>query len=179
MDAFAISICKGLAVRKATLKHCCLAGLYFGGFQAGMPLLGFILGVQFKEYITRIDHWVVFFMLSLIGINMIRESFKKEECDCEITPVSEVNPFEYKAMLLLATATSIDALAVGITFAFLEVNIIWAVIFIGIITFLFSVAGIKIGNVFGDKYKSKAELSGGIILLCMGIKIVLDHTGIL
>ncbi len=174
MDAFAVSICKGLALRKVTFKECAKVGLYFGGFQAGMPVIGFILGVQFKDYITSIDHWIAFILLAIIGINMVKESLSKDDEE-EI----EESDLSFKSMLILSIATSIDALAVGITFAFLKVNIIPAVIFIGIITLIISMCGVKIGNIFGDKFKSKAELLGGIILICIGLKILLEHTGII
>jgi len=171
MDAFAVSVCKGLSVKKLEKKHCLLAGLYFGGFQALMPLLGFFFGVQFEDMIASIDHWIAFVLLGIIGGRMIKEAASKsEELD---------GSFDVKTMLLLAIATSIDALAVGVTFAFLQVQIVPAVSFIGITTFLLSAAGIKIGNVFGLKYKSKAELAGGMILIFMGVKILLEHLGIL
>ena len=148
------------------------AGLYFGGFQALMPLLGYLLGMRFQHLIESFDHWIAFVLLVLIGGNMIRESFGKEE--------EELNAsFGPKTMLPLAVATSIDALAVGVTFAFLQVQIVPAVGFIGIITFLFSFVGVKIGNIFGTRYKSKAELVGGIILIVIGIKILLEHLGVL
>lgn len=170
MDAFAVSICKGLSVRKLQVKHALTAGLYFGGFQALMPLIGYFLGTQFQSLITDIDHWIAFVLLSLIGFNMVRESFgESERLDAS---------FRFKTMLPLAIATSIDALAVGVTFAFLQVQIIPAVSFIGVITFVFSAVGIKIGNVFGAKYKSKAELLGGVVLILMGIKILLEHLGL-
>lgn len=171
MDAFAVSICKGLSVQKVSVKHMLIAGLYFGGFQALMPALGYLLGIQFQTLITSVDHWIAFILLGLIGFNMIRESRSQEEC-CNAS-------FNFKTMLPLAVATSIDALAVGISFAFLQVNIIPAVCAIGVTTFLFSAAGVKIGNVFGTKYKSKAELFGGVILILMGLKILLEHLGIL
>lgn len=167
MDAFAVSICKGLSMPKMQWKNALLAGIYFGGFQALMPLIGYLLGSGFQDKITSIDHWIAFLLLGFIGINMVRES--REEAE-------EVDPsFDMKTMLLLAIATSIDALAVGVTFAFLKVNILAAVCFIGIVTFCFGVAGIKIGNVFGTRYKSKAELAGGVILILMGLKILLEH----
>lgn len=178
MDAFAVSVCKGLSVRKAGVKECCIAGLYFGGFQALMPAIGYFLGVQFKEYITNIDHWIAFILLGIIGFNMIRES-REKDCDEDGVYSREENPFAVKTMLLMAVATSIDALAVGITLAFLNVDLIASVSFIGIITFLLSGAGVRIGNVFGTRYKSKAELAGGIILIGMGLKILLEHLGIL
>lgn len=172
MDAFAVSICKGLAMSKITLKKAFVVGLWFGGFQALMPALGYFLGSQFQDKITAIDHWIAFILLAIIGINMIREACSD---DCETESAS----LDIRTMFLLAVATSIDALAVGITFAFLNVHIIAAVSFIGITTFIISAAGVKIGNVFGTKYKSKAELAGGIILILLGLKILLEHTGIL
>lgn len=177
MDAFAVAICKGLSVRKAGIKEMAKAGLWFGGFQGLMPLLGYFLGSTFEAYITKIDHWVAFVLLGLIGANMIKESLsKEEECCCE----EKGNSMGIKEMFTLAVATSIDALAVGITFALLpEVNIGAAVGFIGIITFTLSAAGIKIGNIFGVKFKSKAEFAGGLILILMGLKILLEHLGII
>lgn len=177
MDAFAVSICKGLCMRKVTVKKAGIVGLYFGAFQAGMPLLGYALGVQFQDRITALDHWIAFVLLGLIGANMIREALSKGEEDC-VCPTDEKEELGVKNMLLLAVATSIDALAVGVTFAFLKVQIIPAVSFIGIITFSLSAAGVKIGNVFGVRYKSKAELAGGIILILMGTKILLEHLGV-
>ncbi len=171
MDAFAVSVCKGLAMRKITVKKASIVGLWFGGFQALMPLLGYFLGVQFQDKITAVDHWIAFILLGIIGINMVREAMSG---DCENTSDS----LDVKTMFVLAVATSIDALAVGITFAFLQVDIIAAVIFIGVTTFILSAAGVKIGNVFGTKYKAKAELAGGIILILLGIKILLEHLGI-
>ena len=168
MDAFAVSVCKGLGMKKLNKKQALVIGLYFGGFQALMPLVGWILGIQFQKYITSIDHWIAFILLSLIGINMIRESGgEAENLDA---------CFTFKAMLPLAVATSIDALAVGVTFAFLKVQIIPAVSFIGITTVVISCAGVLIGNRFGAKYKSKAEIAGGIVLILMGVKILLEHT---
>ncbi|MCI9253192.1 MAG: manganese efflux pump [Lachnospiraceae bacterium] len=179
MDAFAVSICKGLCVPKAGIRECGTAGIYFGGFQAFMPLLGFLLGVQFKEYITSIDHWIAFILLGIIGINMLREARSKEE-DCEVcSSESTENPFSFKSMFPLAVATSIDALAVGVTLAFLQVEIFPAITFIGAVTFAISAAGIRIGNIFGIRWKSKAEFAGGIILICMGMKILLEHLGII
>ncbi|MBE6882061.1 MAG: manganese efflux pump [Oscillospiraceae bacterium] len=166
MDAFAVSICKGLSVGKIKSKHMILAGLWFGGFQALMPLIGFLLGSTFEQYIVSIDHWVAFILLGVIGYNMIKESHEEEHQDAS---------FAFKAMLVLAVATSIDALAVGVTFAFLKVDILLAVLLIGVTTFAFSAAGIKIGSVFGAKYKSKAELFGGIVLIAMGTKILIEH----
>lgn len=171
MDAFAVSVCKGLSVRTLKTKHCLTAGLYFGGFQAGMPLLGFLLGKQFEWLITSVDHWIAFVLLGLIGANMIRESFgKPDELDDSFSP---------KTMLPLAVATSIDALAVGVTFACLNVDIIPAISFIGATTFVLSAAGVKIGNVFGVKFKSKAEFAGGAVLILMGLKILLEHLEII
>ena len=174
MDAFAVAICKGLSLRKVSLKKCAKVGLYFGGFQGGMPLIGFILGVQFKDYIVSIDHWIAFILLSFIGINMIRESREKEDENvveglAEVA-VGEENELGFKNMIMLSIATSIDALAVGVTFAFLQVDIVPAVSFIGIVTFVLSMIGVKVGNIFGVKYKSKAEFVGGAILILMGIK---------
>ncbi len=166
MDAFAVSICKGLSVGKIKLKHMVLAGIWFGGFQALMPLIGYMLGSAFEQYIVSIDHWVAFIFLGVIGFNMIKESREEEHQDAS---------FAIKTMFILAVATSIDALAVGITFAFLRVDIILAVLLIGITTFAFSAAGIKIGSIFGSKYKSKAELFGGIVLIAMGTKILIEH----
>ena len=172
MDAFAVAICKGLSVERAEVKHCLITGLYFGGFQALMPLLGFFLGGKFQTLITRYDHWIAFVLLGFIGGNMIRESLDKEQ--------DELPPsFDVRAMLPLAVATSIDALAVGVTFAFLQVNILWAVTLIGLTTFAFSWAGVKVGNLFGAKFKSRAEFFGGVVLILMGIKILLEHLGVL
>ena len=172
MDAFAVSVCKGLSTRKLRMKHFLIIGAWFGGFQALMPVIGYLLGVQFKDKITAIDHWIAFILLGFIGVNMIRESLDKEE-SCPVAGV------DAKTMFPLAVATSIDALAVGITFAFLDVAIVPAASFIGIVTFVCSVFGVKAGNVFGMKYKSKAELAGGIILVLLGLKILLEHLGIL
>lgn len=172
MDAFAVSICKGLAMKKITLKKAGIVGLWFGGFQALMPFIGYLLGSQFEQYITAIDHWIAFVLLGLIGASMIKEAVSKDEDTAN-------DSLDIKTMFLLAVATSIDALAVGITFAFLQVDIVPAVSFIGITTFVCSAIGVKIGNVFGTKYKSKAEFAGGIILIVIGIKILLEHLGIL
>lgn len=170
MDAFAVSVCKGLSVQKMKLSHALTCGVYFGGFQGLMPLIGYLLGSQFEEAIVSIDHWVAFVLLGLIGLNMIKES---RDTDCETLDSS----FGVKAMIPLAVATSIDALAIGVTFAFLRVNIFWAVTFIGVITFTLSSIGVKVGNVFGARYKSKAEFTGGLILILMGTKILLEHLG--
>ncbi|MCB6991909.1 manganese efflux pump MntP family protein [bacterium 210820-DFI.6.37] len=172
MDALAVSICKGLSVRKIKPKHVIIIGLYFGGFQAIMPTAGYFLGKQFQSLITSVDHWIAFVLLALIGLNMIREARGGEE--------EELNDsFGVKTMLPLAVATSIDALAVGITFAFLRVEIAPAVSFIGATTFILSAIGLKIGNVFGMRYKAKAEFFGGIVLILMGVKILLEHLGFL
>lgn len=172
MDAFAVSICKGLATPKAKPVHMLTAGLWFGGFQALMPLIGYLLGTAFEKYVTKVDHWVAFILLCAIGVNMLRESFSKEESDAN-------SSFGFKTMFIMAVATSIDALAVGITLALLpDINIIAAVFFIGIITFLFSAMGIKLGNIFGARYKSKAEFAGGVILVILGLKILLEHLGV-
>ena len=178
MDAFAVSICKGLGAARAGVRECCIAGVYFGGFQAVMPLLGFLLGIRFKAYITRVDHWIAFILLGIIGINMVREGLRKEE-ETETCGRDGKAAFSPKAMFPLAVATSIDALAVGVTFAFLEVEIFAAISFIGTVTFVFSVLGIRIGNLFGIRFKSRAELAGGVILMGMGLKILLEHLGIL
>lgn len=172
MDAFAVSICKGLSTRKLSLKHALICGGYFGFFQGLMPSIGYLLGVQFKDKIESIDHWVAFILLVFIGINMLKEAFGDE--DEEMVP-----DFSFKTMLPLAVATSIDALAVGVTFAFLNVNLLKSVTIIAITTFIISMAGVKIGHVFGMKYKSKAEIAGGIILILIGVKILLEHLGIL
>ncbi len=172
MDAFAVAICKGLSVQKLQVKHMVLVGAYFGVFQAVMPLIGYFLGSQFQSYIVSVDHWIAFVLLAIIGLSMIREAVSKDE--------EEVNAsFDVKTMVLLAVATSIDALAVGVTFAFLNVDIVPAVSFIGIITFVLSMIGVKIGNVFGARFKSKAEIFGGIVLILIGGKILLEHLGIL
>ena len=173
MDAFAVSICKGLATKKVGVKHMLVVGLWFGGFQALMPLIGYFLGSTFEEYITRFDHWVAFVLLALIGGNMIREALSGEEEKAN-------DSLGVREMLTLAVATSIDALAVGVTFALLPgVNIAAAVSFIGVITFVISAAGIKVGNAFGTKCKSKAELAGGVILILIGLKILLEHLGVI
>ncbi len=173
MDAFAVSICKGLSVQKVSLRHAACAGLWFGGFQALMPLLGWLLGVQFQSAIERFDHWIAFVLLAILGINMIREAKSDEEEECCD------GSFAWKVMLPMAVATSIDALAVGVTFAFLQVNIIPAIIFIGITTFLFSAIGVRLGSVFGQRYQTAAQIFGGIILILMGLKILLEHLGVL
>ena len=172
MDAFAVAVCKGLALKEARPRHMALVGLWFGGFQALMPVLGYLVGVQFKDAITAVDHWIAFGLLAVIGGNMIREALSggEEAADSSLAP---------KNMLLLALATSIDALAVGVGFAFLDVNIGAAAGFIGAVTFVLSGAGMKVGSLFGAKYKNRAELAGGVILILLGTKILLEHLGVL
>ena len=168
MDAFAVSVCKGLATPKYKLKYSMICGAWFGGFQALMPAVGYLLGVNFKKYITAIDHWIAFVLLALIGFNMIREALKNDDEGADTS-------FTAKSMSLLAVATSIDALAIGITFAFLDVNIVAAVLFIGVCTFVISAAGVKIGSAFGTRFKSKAEIAGGAILIILGLRILVEH----
>ena len=171
MDAFAVSICKGLSTKDVRREHMVVTGLYFGGFQALMPLAGYLLGSRFQSMIQRVDHWIAFVLLALIGANMVRESQgEAEHLDDSFTPGT---------MLPLAVATSIDALAVGVTFAFLNVRIIPAAALIGVTTFALSAIGMRLGNVFGARYQARAELVGGIVLILMGVKILLEHTGIL
>lgn len=170
MDAFAVSICKGLTARQATLGRCLTAGAYFGGFQALMPLLGYLLGTRLEAFIVNVDHWIAFVLLGVIGFNMVREAGKQEEVDPSFDP---------GAMLPLALATSIDALAVGVTFACLRVEILPAIAIIGTTTLLLSGAGVKLGSVFGTRYKAGAELAGGVVLILMGTKILLEHTGLI
>ena len=173
MDAFAVSICKGLSMQKIDKKYTLCIGLFFGGFQALMPLTGYLLGSRFSGYIERFDHWIAFVLLALIGFNMIKESREEEE---EEKPYAGVN---FKELLILAVATSIDALAVGVSFAFLGVRIAPAVTLIGCTTFVLTLVGVWVGNLFGSRYKSRAELTGGIILILIGVKILLEHLGIL
>ena len=178
MDAFAVAVCKGLSMKKMGYRNALVTGLFFGGFQAIMPLAGYFLGSQFKAYITSVDHWIAFVLLSIIGIGMIRESrCGGNECEVCEGPDGTDDEFSLKNMTVLALATSIDALAVGVTFAFLQVDIVPAVLLIGIITFVLSFIGVKIGNVFGAKFEAKSELTGGIILIGMGVKILIDHLG--
>lgn len=174
MDAFAVSICKGLSMQKIDKKYTLCIGLFFGGFQALMPLTGYLLGSKFSGYIERFDHWIAFVLLALIGFNMIKES--REEEEEEEKPYAGVN---FKELLILAVATSIDALAVGVSFAFLGVHIAPAVTLIGCTTFVLTLVGVWVGNLFGSRYKSRAELTGGIILILIGVKILLEHLGIL
>lgn len=173
MDAFSVSICKGLTTKRFSLKMAVVCGLWFGGFQALMPLVGYFLGVQFETFIASFDHWVAFGLLALIGVNMIREAVSKQE------KVEDSGALDIKTMFLLAVATSIDALAVGVSFAALKENIWRAVLIVGLTTSVFSAVGVKIGNVFGARYEKKAAISGGIILIIIGIKILLEHLGIL
>ena len=176
MDAFAVSVCKGLAMKKVNKKQAVIIGLYFGGFQALMPLIGWFLGVRFQKYITSIDHWIAFGLLVFIGGKMILEAIR----DTEVQEIKEKDPpIDYKEMFVLAIATSIDALAVGITFAFLDTPIVEAVIIIGVTTFILSILGVVVGNFFGTRYKKKAEIAGGIILVLIGLKILLEHLGLL
>ena len=169
MDAFAVSICKGLSVQKVRPVHVIKTGIWFGGFQALMPVAGYFLGVSFAGFVSSVDHWIAFILLGIIGGNMIKESSHKDEeiADPDFSP---------KTMLAMAVATSVDALAVGVSFAFLKVNIWEAVLMIGVTTFVFSGAGVLIGNFFGARWKSKAEFAGGFILIAMGLKILLEHT---
>lgn len=173
MDAFAVSVCKGLSTQKLKPKHYLIIGAWFGGFQALMPLIGYFLGSTFEKYITSFDHWIAFVLLAFIGGNMLKEGLSKDE--------ESVDPsFSIKTMFVLALATSIDALAVGVTFALLpDVNIVAAVSLIGCVTFVLSAVGLKVGNIFGTKYKSKAEIAGGVILILIGLKILLEHLGII
>ncbi|MDE6282099.1 MAG: manganese efflux pump MntP family protein [Oscillospiraceae bacterium] len=172
MDAFAVAICKGLSIRALMPRHAIIVGLWFGSFQALMPTIGWLLGSAFTDLIESVDHWIAFVLLALIGGNMIREAVGKdeEECDPSLAPLT---------MLLLAVATSIDALAVGVTFAFLRVDILPAVTLIGVCTFLISAAGVKVGNMFGVRYKARAELAGGVVLVLIGLKILLEHLELL
>lgn len=171
MDACAVSICKGLKMKKVDYRYAVIIATFFGGFQGLMPLIGWILGKQFEGYIVSFDHWITFILLSIIGGKMIKESFEKEVDDSEVR-------YDFKELFILAIATSIDALAVGVTLAFLQVNIWIAITLIGVITFIISIIGVIIGSNFGAKYKSKAELIGGIILVIIGIKILFEHLGV-
>ena len=178
MDAFAVAVCKGLSMKKMNYRNALVTGLFFGGFQAIMPLAGYFLGSQLTDYITSVDHWIAFALLSIIGIGMIRESRRGGNgCGVCEGPNGTDDQFSLKNMTALALATSIDALAVGVTFAFLQVDIVPAALLIGIITFVLSFIGVKIGNVFGAKFEAKSELTGGIILIGMGVKILIDHLG--
>ena len=176
MDAFAVSVCKGLALRRATFKAEITCGVWFGGFQALMPLMGFFLGTLFAVAIQAVDHWIAFGLLAIIGVNMLKEALShEEECGCENSADLSV-----KTMFVMAVATSIDALAVGISLAMVgNVNIFFAVTMIGICTCLLSMLGVKIGNVFGSRFEAKAEIAGGVILILLGLKILLEHLGVL
>ena len=177
MDAFAVSVCKGLAMRKVNKKQAVAIGLFFGGFQALMPFVGWALGTQFQEHIVSVDHWIAFILLSYIGGKMILSAVRSKEEDVEVTELDQ--PLNIKEMFILAIATSIDALAVGITFAFLQYPIIEAISVIGVTTFFISIGGVYVGNFFGTRYKKRAELAGGVILVLIGIKILLEHLGVL
>ncbi len=175
MDAFAVSVCKGLAMRKATVKGCMTCGVWFGGFQALMPLIGFFLGTLFAAAIEAVDHWVAFVLLAIIGINMLKEAFEKDECEC----CGDAD-LSVRTMFVMAVATSIDALAVGVSLALQKnVNIFLAVAFIGACTCVFSALGVKIGNVFGSRFEKKAQFAGGTILIILGLKILLEDLGVL
>lgn len=167
MDAFAVAICKGLSLKKMNYKHALITAIFFGGFQAIMPLIGYFFGTGFKNYITSFDHWIAFIILSVIGLRMIKESGGKQ-------PISEES-FSLRFLTIMALATSIDALAIGVTFAFFQINIILAAVLIGSVTFIVSLAGVKIGNIFGGKHQKKAEIAGGIILIIIGIKLLIEH----
>lgn len=170
MDAFAVAICKGLSVQRLRFRHVATTGLWFGGFQAIMPLIGYFLGFFFTDFVSSVDHWIAFILLAIIGGNMIKESCSKDE-SCSLEP-----DFSFRTMFAMAVATSIDALAIGVSFAFLKVNIWVAVLLIGTVTGIFSCIGVLIGKYFGSRYKSKAEFTGGIILIAMGLKILLEHS---
>ena len=172
MDAFAVSVCKGLSAGRVRLGHALTAGIWFGGFQALMPFLGWLLGSRFQSFISSVDHWIAFLLLGLIGLNMVRESRSQEEEEVGAS-------FAPKAMLPLAVATSIDALTVGITVAFLQVEILWAITLIGVTTFVLSAIGVKAGGIVGERGKSRAELAGGIVLILMGCKILVEHLGLI
>ena len=175
MDAFAVSVCKGLAMKKATVKGELTCGLWFGGFQALMPVIGFFLGAMFAEAIEAFDHWVAFLLLAFIGANMLKEAFSTECAECGADADMSV-----RTMFVMAVATSIDALAVGISLAMVgNVNILMAAVFIGVCTCALSALGVKIGNVFGSRYEKKAQIAGGVILILLGLKILLEHLGLL
>lgn len=169
MDAFAVAVSKGLSLRKMEYRYAVIIGLFFGGFQALMPLIGYFLGIQFEDYLTSIDHWIIFALLSLIGFNMMVESRKDEKDKCDTLNI--------KNMTILSLVTSIDALAIGITLAFMHANIFSSVTVIGLTTFVLSFIGVEIGNLFGARFKSKAEIAGGLILILIGMKILLEHLG--
>ncbi len=172
MDAFSVSVCKGLSMIKLNWKNAIKISLYFGVFQGIMPIIGYLFGTRFSGFVEDIDHWMIFILLSIIGIYMIKESFSTEE--------ENINEsIDARTMHILAVATSIDALAVGITFAFFDINILLSIIIIGVITFCLSLTGVKIGNKFGDKFQNKSKLTGGIVLIIIGLKILLEHLGII
>jgi len=175
MDASAVALCKGLKMRWLNYKHAFIVAVFFGGFQAAMPLIGWLLGKQFEKYIVSVDHWIALILLSYIGIKMIRESYRKDDSCC----ISCETVLDIKELVMLSIATSLDALAVGITFAFLRVSILPSIALIGIITFVLSFISVAVGNRFGIKFKSKAEFVGGIILIAIGLKILLEHLEIL
>ena len=172
MDAFAVAVCKGLATGKVRLRHMLIPGAWFGVFQALMPLIGYFLGARFEKYIVSVDHWIAFVLLAAIGANMLREARKDEGSEADAS-------LAVKVMLPLALATSIDALAVGVTFGFLQVRIVPAVCFIGVVTFLLSAAGVKIGSLFGERWRKGAQIAGGVILILLGVKILLEHLGVI
>ena len=174
MDAFAVALCKGFNMKKLNYRHALIIAAFFGGFQAAMPLLGYFLGRQFQQYITAFDHWIAFVLLTFVGGKMLAEAFKEtNECDtCQ-------EKLDLKELFILAVATSIDALAVGISFAFLQVSILESISIIGCTTFLLSFIGVALGNRFGMKYKNKAEIAGGVVLILIGVKILLSHLGII
>lgn len=172
MDAFAVSVCKGLSMKKLDWKKAIIIALYFGVFQALMPVIGYILGTTFESLVTQIDHWIAFILLGIIGANLIKEALGKESENSN-------DKVDFKTMIVLAIATSIDALAVGITFAFLKTNLLISIVVIGVTTFILSLVGVKIGNKFGDKYEKKAEFLGGVILILIGVKILIEHLGII
>ena len=181
MDAFAVSICKGLGMTKVNRKQALTIGLYFGGFQALMPFIGYMLGIRFEKYITSIDHWIAFILLGFIGGKMVVEAIREKDEAVEVGKMEKDLALNQGEMLLLAIATSIDALAVGIMFAFTydSLNIYWAIAIIGLTTFVLSIIGVIVGNFFGNKYKKKSEIAGGIILILIGVKILLEHLGII
>lgn len=170
MDAFAVSVCKGLSVKKLSIKNILLCGVWFGGFQTLMPFIGYCLGSTLSGLVDSIDHWIAFILLAFIGINMIKESFEEEK---------QNDDFSWKTMLMLAIATAIDALAVGVTFSFESINIFMAISIIGLTTFIITSAGVYIGHVFGNKYQQKAQITGGIILILIGVKILIEGLGII
>ncbi len=172
MDAFAVSVCKGLAMERVTWRRAVVPGLWFGAFQGLMPLLGWLLGSRFAQYITAVDHWIAFALLAILGVNMLREARRADDGEADAS-------LGVKTMLAMAVATSIDALAVGITFAFLTVDIVPAVCFIACVTFVISTLGVKVGALFGDRFQAKAEALGGIILIVLGVKLLLEHVGVL